>query len=138
MSFNDLEDESPTCENPINMIPLIDIMLVLLVVFMIAMPLISTSINSRDVKTNELTNEESASSYTLTLEVKNLQELNLYGAIEKMTTINALAQDLSEQPSNIELILVVAPELSYRDLSKILNILDQGGFHNISFSEGNS
>lgn len=138
MNFNDLEDESPTCENPINMIPLIDIMLVLLVVFMIAMPLISTSINSRDVKTNELTNEASASSYTLTLEVKNLQELNLYGAIEKMTTINALAQDLSEQPSNMELILVVAPELSYRDLSKILNILDQGGFHNISFSEGNS
>ena len=39
------QDDSfgPECENPINMIPLIDIMLVLLVVFMIAMPLISTS-----------------------------------------------------------------------------------------------
>ena len=109
------QDDSfgPECENPINMIPLIDIMLVLLVVFMIAMPLISTSA----VKSNHV---ETAVSGT--------------EAEDSSTNVQGLAQALSSYAEGSRIVLEVNPQLSYADLSAVLAVLDGCAMNKIVFS----
>ena len=74
MNFNDDYEHDSECSNPINMIPMIDIMLVLLVVFMIAMPVISSSVIQK-VQSADNSSLLEQSESVVEIEVKNLKNI---------------------------------------------------------------
>jgi biopolymer transport protein ExbD len=128
------QDDSfgPECENPINMIPLIDIMLVLLVVFMIAMPLISTSaVKSNHVETAVPGTEAEDSAADAEIVVESLQSISVN---HNSTNVQGLAQALSSYAEGSRIVLEVNPQLSYADLSAVLAVLDGCAMNKIVFS----
>ena len=128
------QDDSfgPECENPINMIPLIDIMLVLLVVFMIAMPLISTSaVKSNHVETAVSGTEAEESAADVEIVVESLQSISVN---HNSTNVQGLAPALSSYAEGSRIVLEVNPQLSYADLSAVLAVLDGCAMNKIVFS----
>lgn len=129
MNFNDDYEHDSECGNPINMIPMIDIMLVLLVVFMIAMPVISSSVIQK-VQSADNSSLPEQSESVVEIEVKNLKNIIL----EKQTiSVEDLPSALGDCSAESTVTLIIDPDLTYHDLSMVLNILNQSGMHNIVF-----
>lgn len=129
MNFNDDYEHDSECSNPINMIPMIDIMLVLLVVFMIAMPVISSSVIQK-VQSADNSSLPEQSESVVEIEVKNLKNIIL----EKQTiSVEDLSSALGDCSAESTVTLIIDPDLTYHDLSMVLNILNQSGMHNIVF-----
>lgn len=122
-------DHESKCENQINMIPLIDIMLVLLVIFMIAMPIISeTMVKSMQVN-NQTTYDDNAKE-TAQITVCKTSELWLNG---KPIDLLKLSEELKIMTKDVSIEMKICGETSFDSISTILDLISYSEHRNISF-----
>lgn len=118
----------------INVTPLVDVMLVLLVIFMVTAPLMFNGINlslpkTKKVSTLNLNNEKVILSIDVTGELYLGKEKILQGEV-----LNLLKEKLGRNASgNQDPVYIRAHEnLKYGTLAKIMSFLKRGGINGIS------
>lgn len=123
-----MNDCDSKISNPINMIPLIDIMLVLLVIFMIAMPVISSSMN-----VNSVGGEESTEKISVTVIIKSSGEVFIDN--NKIDINNSIDLPIEKDSS---VILSVEDDVSFDKLSRVMHKLSNQGISSIVFAREKS
>lgn len=130
-SFSQNEDDTPMAE--INVTPLVDVMLVLLIVFMITMPVLTHSIPlqlpvAREEKTDEIKPQK-----PVRLAINTHGE---YFLDEKQVSLDELKSVLKQQhTNNPDLILAIAADkgVAYESVADALQTAQQAGVSKIGF-----
>ena len=130
--FQREELQAPLAE--INMTPLVDIMLVLLVIFLITAPIINSAINinlpkdsARPISDNKVVTISITQDGQYFLEETKMTSQEIADHLQKIA---------KENPQ--QLVHIRADELvAYRQVSKILSIAQNSGLNNISFKTQN-
>lgn len=126
--FNKTE-ATPLAE--INMIPLVDIMLVLLVIFIITAPVLTHAIKIDMPKANSSLNEEKQETITLSVDAANLFYWN--DSLIKESELATRLQDAAKRNPRVELHLRADKKTSYETLAKIMTTARNQGVGRIGF-----
>lgn len=132
-NFEREELQAPLAE--INMTPLVDIMLVLLVIFLITAPLLTSSIQlnlpketAKPVEDEKALEISVTADGTIFLEEKNFNEKELKSHLANIATQNP------QQKFHLR----IDQEATYKNVSHLLATLQQLGFSDIGFITENS
>lgn len=131
MSFGtrNYNNDSPMAE--INMVPMIDIMLVLLIVFMITAPLMTNSVKLQLPQASSQLNNEPVKKVII-----SINEAGKYYVDNKLMDKNTLATTLAsfgKQAELPEIQLYADQSVSYSYVAELLSLLSQQGLHKIAF-----
>ena len=131
MSFGtrNYNNDSPMAE--INMVPMIDIMLVLLIVFMITAPLMTNSVKLQLPQASSQLNNEPVKKVIISID-----EAGKYYVDNKLMDKNTLATTLAsfgKQAELPEIQLYADQSVSYSYVAELLSLLSQQGLHKIAF-----
>lgn len=130
-SFSQNEDDTPMAE--INVTPLVDVMLVLLIVFMITMPVLTHSIPLQLPTAPEEKTDEIKPQKPVRLAINTQGE---YFLDEKQVSLDELKSVLQQQrTNNPDLILAIAADKSveYQIVTDALQTAQQAGVSKIGF-----
>lgn len=128
-SFN--QEDAPMAE--INVTPLVDVMLVLLIVFMITMPVLTHSIPLQLPTSSEESNHKNVPKDPLRLSINAEGE---YYLGENQISLSELAEQLTEaKAANEDVVLAVAADRSvaYEKVADALEKAQQAGVGKIGF-----
>lgn len=128
MSYKGIPEGDEDIRNDINVIPLIDIMLVLLVIFMIAMPAISVSVRTR--LTQEAAPEADAALETLELHILADGRARYQG---ETVSLEELGRRLAGDPRP-GAVVSADPDVSFEQLARVLALLSRRPDRAISIS----
>ncbi len=137
MSFGRLRDNGNQSKAEINMIPLIDIMLVLLVIFILTAPLVTQSVKLKLPEAVDLKEEtvqqdaEKPVLIAINSDSKvfiNEEEVDENSALARLSQIKESA---GEKPPMIQ--LHIDASVPYQEVAKIVTILSKVGLANIGF-----
>ncbi|SFN88709.1 outer membrane transport energization protein ExbD [Formivibrio citricus] len=132
MAFASMEqgdDNEPLAE--INMVPLIDVMLVLLIIFMVTAPLLTHSVKLDLPQASSTPNVSKAENIQLAIDAQNRVFWNgkAIGADDLAGHFNAAAKQ-SPQP---ELQLRAERSTPYEKVAQVISLATQQGLHRIAF-----
>lgn len=137
MSFGRLRQGVNESRAEINMIPLIDIMLVLLVIFILTAPLVTQSVKLKlpeavDLK-EQVTQQEVEVPVMIAINADseifiNEEKVDHETAFTKLTTIK---MDAGDKPPMIQ--LHIDSTVPYQEVAKIVTVLSKVGLANIGF-----
>lgn len=140
MAFNNKNDDSAMSE--INVTPLVDVMLVLLIIFIVTAPLLTQSINvnlPETVKTNNVADNPEDHLITVELNTKGQlkilkkeQTLYVFQAVEK-EKISAAFKTLFEQDKEVILGFNADKDATHGDVMKIIANAQSVGITKLSF-----
>ncbi len=135
MAFGRIREESQTQNAEINMVPLIDVMLVLLVIFIITAPMVTQSVKLSLPKASALSNSEQIKQKPTMIAVN---EKNEFYINNKLVSIESLSTKLSELKSesgdNMPMIqLHIDASVPYENVAQLLTELSKAGLPNIGF-----
>ena len=122
-------NDSPMAE--INMVPMIDIMLVLLIVFMITAPLMTHSVKLQLPQASSQLNNEQNKKVLISID-----EAGKYYVDNKLMDKNTLSTTLggfSKQTELPEIQLYADQSTSYSYVAELLSLLSEQGLHKIAF-----
>lgn len=137
MSFGRLRQGGGESRAEINMIPLIDIMLVLLVIFILTAPLVTQSVKLKLPEAVDLKEEQTQQEIDKPVLIAinedseifiNEEKVDHETAFNKLTEIKVAA---GEKPPMIQLHIDAA--VPYQDVAKIVTVLSKVGLANIGF-----
>lgn len=131
MSFNIAADDENDVMSEINMTPLVDVMLVLLVVFMITMPVIQHSVKLDLPQARNQVNNLSLPHINLTIYENGKVQWN-----GQPVSSNELAVKISgaaAQSPQPELHLYAERKTSYEKVAQVMAIVQSGGLSRIGF-----
>jgi biopolymer transport protein TolR len=132
MAFGRLE-RSPTPQpmSDINMTPLIDVMLVLLVIFMIAAPLMTSSLKMDLPKVAATANNDGGASLALGITADGRLHLGDQ-AISRDDLVRALKQNAARQPQP-DVLLRADQSVPYGRVAELLGLVQDAGLTHIGF-----
>ncbi len=132
MAFGSFDQEGRSAPmNEINMVPLIDVMLVLLIVFMITAPLLTHSIKI-DLPTaaSEATNEEPE---TITLAIDEAGRFFWNNDPIDELVLHARLEEAAARPVQPELHLRADRETRYQTLAEVMSAARRAGIQKLGF-----
>ncbi|MGL4846247.1 MAG: ExbD/TolR family protein [Aeromonas veronii] len=133
MAFGSLpgdEDEQPLSE--INMVPMIDVMLVLLIVFMITAPLLTNAVKLELPEASSQLNLPKQEEVTISIDSEgktywNEQEVDEAALLTHMASISKASEALPEIQLRID------KRVEYGTIAKVMAAASQHGLHKIAF-----
>jgi len=131
MSFDNRLDNSDEIMSEINMTPLVDVMLVLLVIFMITMPLLNHSVKIDLPRVKNIPNEIAPESITLSVAVDGSIHWN-----DRTITEKALEQRLqlvAQQEPQPEIHLRGDRRVDYEHVVKVMAAVQRSGVLKLGF-----
>ena len=137
MSFGRLRQGGSESRAEINMIPLIDIMLVLLVIFILTAPLVTQSVKLKLPEAVDLKEEQTQQEIDKPVLIAINSDSEIFINEEKVDHESALAKlteikiSAGEKPPMIQLHIDAA--VPYQDVAKIVTVLSKVGLANIGF-----
>ena len=137
MSFGRLRQGGGESRAEINMIPLIDIMLVLLVIFILTAPLVTQSVKLKLPEAVDLKEEQTQQEIEKPVLIAINEDSEIFINEEKVTHETALTKlteikiAAGEKPPMIQLHIDAA--VPYQDVAKIVTVLSKVGLANIGF-----
>lgn len=142
MSFGSLhehDNDAPMCD--INVTPLVDVMLVLLIVFMITMPILTHSIPiSLPTSNNENLPKQSADHKPLAIAINANGQYSIGAESTEFTDIAAVAAKLkqvgAENPDTI-IAIDADKETAYENVVKVLDAAKEAKLSKIGFTTEN-
>ena len=132
MAFGRLE-RSPTPQpmSDINMTPLIDVMLVLLVIFMIAAPLMTSSLKMDLPKVAAAKNNEAGTALSLGITADGQLHLGDQ-VVTRDDLVRALRQNAARQPQP-DVLLRADQSVAYGRVAELLGLVQDAGLTHIGF-----
>ena len=131
MAFDNGLDNDDEVMSEINMTPMVDVMLVLLVIFIIAMPLLNHSVKIDLPVADNIANEITPETVTLSVMVDGSIHWNDQAIMEK-----ALAQRLqivAQQQPQPEIHLRGDRQVDYEHVVKVMTVVQQSGIQKLGF-----
>lgn len=131
MSFGSRNDHNNSPMAEINMVPMIDIMLVLLIVFMITAPLMTHSVKLQLPQASSQLNKELVNKVIISID-----EAGKYYVDNKLMDKSILITTLSafgKQAELPEIQLYADQSVSYSYVAELLSLLSEQGLHKIAF-----
>jgi len=132
MSFGRLERSSaPPPMSDINMTPLIDVMLVLLVIFMVTAPLMASSLRLDLPATEGATPSEAPQTLIVALDAEG----RLFIAEERtdLAALGRQAERTARENPRTEVQLRADARVPYGQVAEVLGVLQQAGLNHIAF-----
>lgn len=123
------ESKTPVAE--INMVPMIDIMLVLLVIFIITAPLLTHSVKLELPQASSQVNELAPRSLMLSLDAQGRYYLN--GVRQEKAQFQRQLQGYGAQAQPPSVQLYVDKQIPYEQLAQVLAELSANGLSKIAF-----
>jgi len=131
MVFDNGEDNNDEVMSEINMTPLVDVMLVLLIIFIIAMPLLNDAIKIElpivDNQPNKITPE------TITLSVNEKGEVYWNKHVIKAEVLQQKLQTVAQQQPQPEIHLRGDRRVEYEYVVRIMTAVRQAGIQKLGF-----
>jgi biopolymer transport protein TolR len=132
MSFGSLERTGPAQPmSEINMTPLIDVMLVLLVIFMISAPLMASSLRLELPRSDAATPSRAASVLELSLDAQGITRLG--DAVLTLEALALRAKDLARQQPATEVHLRADARVPYGKVAEVMGTVQQAGLTRVGF-----
>ncbi|MEP6827420.1 MAG: protein TolR [Aestuariivirga sp.] len=113
----------------INVTPLVDVMLVLLIVFMVAAPLMTVGVPIELPKTQA--RQLSTSTEPLTISIRADRTIYLQDTVIKLEELTPKLQALAKNGNNEQLMLRADTNTSYGAVMDIMGVLNQAGYTKI-------
>ncbi len=132
MAFGRLaRNPAPRPMSDINMTPLIDVMLVLLVIFIITAPLLTTSLKLDLPNTSAATSSEAPQFITLAID----REGRLYLGEERLdpAALSLRIQEAARRDPRTEVQLRADERVAYGRVAELIGIVQQAGLSRIGF-----
>ena len=116
--------------NEINVTPFVDVMLVLLIIFMITAPLLTTGVRVNLPKSNA--NKISETKEPITITIKKNGEIFLQNkAFKSKKLINKLSE-LKKQDKDLKIYIRGDKEINYGKIMKLMGEINQAGFRKVA------
>ncbi len=132
MAFNNSQDNDEFGLNSeINIIPLVDIMLVLLIVFMVAAPLMNHAVDIKLPKAQ--TKEAAAQEQSVRLEVRKDETLSIGKAAISFDELPKRLKAIFTNREDKELIISADEKVSHGFIIRVMAIAQNAGISKISF-----
>ncbi|KZN66084.1 hypothetical protein N473_10975 [Pseudoalteromonas luteoviolacea CPMOR-1] len=129
MDFNQQDAQTPNIKEP-NMLPLIDVMLVLLVIVLITSPLLTKTLNV-DVSNGQAQVVQSAQ---LTLSINDNGTWLLNGQALNQTQVRHYLTEQAEQ-ADLSVHLNVGSKTQYQDVHSLMSLLNELNIDKVSFAK---
>ena len=114
----------------INVTPLVDVMLVLLIVFMVTAPLITSGVTVNLPQANA--KPVNSDSTPITITVKSDGGIYLQNTAVQEATLVATLQQISQNNTDRRIFVRGDKDVSYGDMLKVLATITQGGFTKVA------
>ena len=130
MSFHYEADETEVMSE-INMTPLVDVMLVLLIIFIVAMPLITQAIKVQLPREQQQTVQKEAEAVTITL----TRDISLHWNNEPVSreSMKLKLQKLAQQPGQVQVYLRADRQIAYEHVITLMADIRRQGVVNLGF-----
>ncbi len=132
MAFGSMDSNSrdqPLTE--INMIPMIDIMLVLLIIFIVTAPLLTHAVKIDLPQVNSAPNVEKADAVQVAID--DAQTVFWNGTVVTEDNLESLMKAAGKQPTPPEIHLSIAKRAPYESVAKVMSMAAQAGLGKIAF-----
>lgn len=132
MSFqNPLGQQAEDSINEINMTPLVDVMLVLLIIFMITMPVVTHSVQVElPVASSE---SESLKAESVTLEILKDESIRLDNQIVSLEDLTHRLPALAAQTNPPEVRIQADSLVPYGAVAQVMALANASGLHKLGF-----
>ena len=131
MSFGNGLDNEEELMSEINMTPLVDVMLVLLIIFIVAMPLINQSIEIDLPQASNKPVKKTAD--TITLSVNKAGDVFWNDQITDYSNLNKRLQEISATSSQTTVHLKGHKQVNYEHVMKLMTAVQLAGITKIGF-----
>ena len=129
MAFTTQDGKTRTALSEINMVPFIDIVLVLLIIFMITAPVIQSGIEVKVPKT-EFVRE--ISEQRLVVSITKDQTTYLQNEAVNINELNAKIREKSPKASGQSIYVRADADVPFGTLARVMDMLKTGGIDNVS------
>jgi biopolymer transport protein TolR len=121
----------------INVTPMVDVMLVLLIIFMVTAPLLTSGVNVDLPKTSASPVNETNKPITVTIDAQGkiyLQDQSTeIAAADLVAKLQALAtNDVGQQDNDRRIFVRADKSISYGQVLEVMGNISQGGFNKVS------
>src|SRR5271156_4296966 len=114
----------------INVTPLVDVMLVLLIVFMITAPMITSGVNVNLPQANAKPVNSDAKPITITVNAQD--QIYLQNSQVQLANLVATLQQISQNNQDNPVLVRGDKNVSYGDMLQVMATITQGGFTKVS------
>jgi biopolymer transport protein TolR len=114
----------------INVTPLVDVMLVLLIVFMITAPMITSGVNVNLPQANA--KPVNSDSKPITITVNAQDQIYLQNSQVQLTNLVATLQQISQNNTDQRVFVRGDKDVSYGDMLQVMATITQGGFTKVA------
>lgn len=123
-------DEQPIAE--INVVPLVDIILVVLIIFMVTAPLVMKP--SIDVNLPKAASGDESPPTPLTIALGRDGEVALNGQPSNLTAVAAFATQLAKEKPDVAAILEADKSVTLDRLTELIDVVKAAGVKKVAFS----
>ena len=116
--------------NEINVTPFVDVMLVLLIIFMITAPLLTTGVKVNLPKSNA--NQLSEKKEPITITINRNGEIFLQNKPVKSKKLIIKLSELKKQDKNLKIYIRGDREINYGKIMKLMGEINQAGFRKVA------
>ncbi len=116
--------------NEINVTPFVDVMLVLLIIFMITAPLLTTGVKVNLPKSNA--NQLSEKKEPITITINRNGEIFLQNKPVKSKKLIIKLSELKKQDKNLKIYIRGDREINYGKIMKLMGEINQAGFKKVA------
>ncbi len=114
----------------INVTPLVDVMLVLLIVFMITAPMITSAVNVNLPQASAKAASNDAKPITITVNAQD--QIYLQNSQVQLTGLVATLQQISQNNPDQRIFVRGDKDVSYGDMLQVMATITQGGFTKVA------
>ena len=114
----------------INVTPLVDVMLVLLIVFMVTAPMITSGVNVNLPQANAKPVNSDSTPITITVNAQD--QIYLQNSQVQLTNLVATLQQISQNNPDRRVFVRGDKDVSYGDMLQVMATITQGGFTHVA------
>jgi biopolymer transport protein ExbD len=131
LAFQPDKNTTPGLNAEINIIPLVDIMLVLLIIFMVAAPLMNHAVDIRLPKA--ATKEADVKEESVRLEIRKDQTISIGGTATKIDELAKRLDIIFNNREKKEILISADEQVTHGFIIKVMAIAQNAGIVKISF-----